>query len=149
MVIENERDYSDYVQHISNMFNGQLFMLGFPLAVLAIVLTQLPNPNALHAQLVLLFFSVLLGLIGFLAAQLGAQTIYFCRRVPPLSKRISAHNTLNFAVNVLVTGTVTLLFAVWNLPYLTIASGICWVLFAIADYVFIRRPFRKWRKTVH
>ena len=149
MVTENEKDYSDYVQHMSNLFNGLLFMLGFMFAVFAIVLTQLPDPSALSAQLTMFFFSILLGLIGFLALAIGSHVLYFCKRVPPLSKRIIALNTLHWLVCILEGLTVPLLFALWNLPLLAFASGIVWVLFTIADIVFIIRPFRKYRKTVH
>jgi len=149
MVTENEEGYSDYIQHVSNIFNGELFMMGFLSAVFAIVLTQLPDPSALHAQLVLFFFTVLLNLIGFLALAHGVQLIYFCRRIPPFSKRLGALNTLLFLVSILEHGTSTCLFALWNLPLLTIASGILWVMFAIADIVFIIRPVLKYRKTIH
>lgn len=37
--------------------------------------------------------------------------------------------------------TVILMFLLWNLIYLALASGIVWALFIISFYIFVWKPF--------
>jgi len=131
---------------MSNLGSGLFFILGFMFTVITILLTRLPNLDTLQSQLILLFFTVVFNLVGFLAFLLTVEGIYFCRRVPPPSKRFTVINVLAFLVTILVGFIVTLLFLLWNLTFLVVASGVVWVLFVIAEFVFVWKPFQEHRK---
>ena len=74
------------------------------------------HTRALHAQLALFFFSVLLNLYAFLSVDFAVLTLYYCRKVPPLSKHLNALSALTFLAAELVFGVTPVLLALWNLP---------------------------------
>jgi hypothetical protein len=92
------------------------------------------------------FFSVIFNLATFLAFFVTIEGIYYCRRVPPLSKRFAVINVLSFLVTIMIGLTVTLLFLLWNLPFLVITSGIVWMGFVISGFVFVWKPLTEYRK---
>jgi hypothetical protein len=148
-VSHGEVDYSDYIKHRSNLGSGLFFVLGFMFTVITIVLSRVPNLDSLQSQLILLFFTGVFNLVGFLAFLLTIEGIYLCRRVPPSSKRLTVINVLGFLVTILMGFSVTLLFLLWNLTFLVVASGIVWALFVIAEFVFVWKPFAEHRKKFH
>jgi len=145
-VSHDENDYSDYIKHLSNLGGGLLFISGFMFTVITILLTQLPNLNSLQSQLILFFFSVVFNLATFLAFFTTIEGIYYCKRLPPLSKRHAVINVLGLLITMMTGLTVTLLFLLWNLTFLVITSGIVWIGFAISEFVFVWKPLTKYRK---
>ena len=143
---DDKNDYSDYIKHLSNLGSGLLFISGFMFTVITILLTQLPNLNSPQSQLTLFFFSVIFNLATFLAFFVTMEGIYYCRRIPPLSKRRAIINMLNLLVTVMIGLTVTLLFLLWNLTFLVITSGIVWMGFVISGFFFVWKPFTEYRK---
>lgn len=60
-----KQDYSDYINHLSNMGNMYSFLSGFMFTAITVLITQLPDPNNIRAQLVLLFMAVMLDIFMF------------------------------------------------------------------------------------
>ena len=145
-MLHEENDYSDYIKHLSNLGGGLLFISGFMFTVITILLTQLPNLNNPQSQLILFFFSLIFNLATFLAFFTTIEGIYYCRHVPPLSKRRTVINVLSLLITMMIGLTVTLLFLLWNLTFLVITSGIIWMGFVISGFVFVWKPFTEYRK---
>ncbi|MEM3357084.1 MAG: hypothetical protein QW166_04575 [Candidatus Bathyarchaeia archaeon] len=143
---EGEKNYSDYVKHLSNLMSGMLFLAGFTFTVVTILLTRLPNPNAMQSQLILFFFTVFFYLLIFLASHFAIEVIYYCGSIPQLTRGTKVTNSLVVLVILLVGYALPLLFLLWDLTSLAIISGLIWSLFAIAVFFFIYMPFQKWRK---
>lgn len=99
---EGEKNYSDYVKHLSNLMSGMLFLAGFTFTVVTILLTRLPNPNTVQSQLILFFFTVFFYLLIFLASHFAIDVIYYRGCIPHLSKQTKITNSLVVLVILLV-----------------------------------------------
>jgi len=147
-VTKNEKDYSDYVDQLLNLTNGLHFFAGFIFTSITILLTQHPEPSQMHAQVTLLFLAVLFYLFVFLALYAWAEVTYFMKNIPPLSKRRTAFNLAILLVLSMSGVAIILMFLLWNLVYLALASGVVWVSYVISVLVFIVKPFQVYREKV-
>ena len=145
---ESGKGYSDYAQNLSNVMNGMLFFAGFIFTVVAILLTSLPNPRTLQSQFTLLLLTAIFYLTIFLAFYFLIEVPYHVGNVPPLTRRRRMINALIFLTFLLIGLTFPLLFLLWDLTTLAITSSIIWLGFAISIFVFIFKPFQKWRASV-
>jgi hypothetical protein len=148
-VSEGEKNYSDYVKHLSNLMSGMLFLAGFTFTVVTILLTRLPHLSSVQSQLILLFFTVFFYLLIFLASHFAIEVIYYCESIPPLSIQTKITNPLVVLVILLVGFALPLLFLLWELTSLATISGLIWVFFAIAIFLFVYMPFQRWRSRIH
>ncbi len=146
---KGEKNYSDYVKHLSNLMSGMLFLAGFTFTVVTIILTRLPDSSAVQSQLILLFFAAFFYLLMFLASHFAVEVIYYCECIPHLSRRTKITNTLVALVILLVGYALPLLFLLWDLTLLATISGLIWSFFPIAIFLFIYMPFQKWRRNIH
>ena len=145
---KNEEDYSDYLRHRTNLVSTLSLLAGFTFTVITMLLTQLPNPSRLQSQLTLFFLAVLFDLFVFLVEYNRTASIRLCRKVPPLTRAIAIDNGL-ISLGVCLWGVaVTLMFLLWDLTFLAIASGVVWAAFMASDYIFIMKPFQEHRKTI-
>jgi hypothetical protein len=144
--VSAEKDYSDYIKHMSNLVSGMLFTGGILLTVMTLLLTQIPDVSALPVQVALFFLTILFILTGFVAAYLTVDTIHFCKEIPPYSLKYRLINMLMFLVVDFWGLAVTFIFFAWNLTFLTLASFVMWALNFIASYIFIWKPFQKFRR---
>lgn len=144
---KGEKNYSDYVKHLSNIMSGMLFLAGFTFTVVTILLTRLPHPITMQSQLILLFFTVFFYLLVFLASHFAVEVIYYCGCIPHLTKQTKITSALVVLVILLVGYAFPLLFLLWDLTLLATISGLIWSFFAIAVFLFIYMPYQKWRKT--
>lgn len=123
---EGEKNYSDYVKHLSNLMSGMLFLAGFTFTVVTILLTRLTNPNMVQSQLVLLFFTVFFYLLILLASHFAIEVIYYCESIPQLSIKTKITNTLVVLVILLVGFALPLLFILWELTSLALIACLLW-----------------------
>ena len=142
-----KQDYSDYINHLSNMGSMYSFLSGFMFTAITVLITQLPDPNNISAQLVLLFMAVMLDIFMFYMGNFYQQVLYFCRNVPAYSGRKSIFNILSDLSVLLGLGVSTvLLFLLCNLIYLALAQLIAWVLTSVGAYKSIFKPYYEKRK---
>ena len=146
---ESEKNYADYVKHLSNLMSGMLFLAGFTFTVVTILLTRLPDSSSVQSQLILLFFTVFFYLLIFLASHFAIEVIYYCESIPQLSIKTKITNTLVVLVILLVGFAFPLLFLLWELTLLATISSLIWTFFAIAIFLFVYVPFQKWRSRIH
>lgn len=120
---------------------------GFTFTILTLLLTQLPDPSSIMSQLTLFFLAVLFDLLAFLVSWNSINNIYFCKNVPPLTKRIAVFNWLSVLSYSLLGVPIVLMFILWNLIYLALALAVVWALFIIATFIFTWKPLMNFRKT--
>lgn len=148
----DEKDYSDYIKHLSNLGSMLSFFSGFMFTSITILLTQLPDPTQIRAQVTLFFLAAMLDIFIFLMADSYQKVVYLCKNVPPYSGRITPTNLLMDISMILgFGGSTVLLFLLWNLIYLALAQVIAWALVTIAAYISTMKPFYKkpkHRKTI-
>ena len=143
---EGRKRYSDYTQNLSNVMNGLLFFAGFTFTVVAILLTSFPNLRTVQSQFILLFLTAIFYLTIFIAIFLEIEIAYYSESIPPLTRRVRIANALLFLTFLMIGLAFPLLFLLWDLTSLATISGLIWVLFAVSLFLFVFRPFQKWRK---
>jgi len=146
-VAADEKDYSDYIKHMSSFNSVASVFAGFTFTILTLLLTQLPDPSSIMSQLTLFFLAVLFDLLAFLVSWNSINNIYFCRNVPPLTKRLAMFNWLSVLSYSLLGVPIVLMFLLWNLIYLALALAVVWALFIIATFIFTWKPLMDFRKT--
>jgi len=138
---------SDYITHMSNINRNYTTITGFALTTLTLLITLLPNPSQMFAQVTLLFVMLLFELSGFVAGWGAFDLIYFCRKVPPLRRQLKIFNFLSQSAYCLAALIPGLIFLVKNLVYLALVSWFVTIVVVIALYLVCWKPFRTYRAT--
>jgi len=149
VVSENEIDYGFYVQSVTNQVQTWSLFSGFIFTAIALFLTLLPDPSLILVQVTLFFLAIMFEL---LLAQIFAfnEVLDYCIRVaPPLPKRLTTGYTSRFwrslwdLLYVSLGVVVVLMFLIWNLVVLAVASCIMYVLSVVFSYAVVRIPLRR------
>jgi len=145
-----KKDYSDFVSHLSNLSGVLSLFCGFTFTSITILMTQLPDPSSILAQFTLFFFAVLFDLFLFSLTWTTISLIQFCEYVPfNMFQHSNIFNWLLFSLFGVWGLAVVLMFLLWNLFYLALASGIVWTLLVITGFILLWKPFQEfYRKTV-
>ena len=148
--MSDEAHYSDFLTQLSGLTSELSLFCGFTLTIITILVTNLPDPSVLLAQISLLFLTIMLNLLQFLLGWVMIMRTMFCRYLPLESIRYSnVFNPLLFLCLCLWGLSVVLIYMLWNLTYLAVASAIIWVFFILLAYLFFWRQFREhYRKIV-
>jgi hypothetical protein len=145
-VPESGKSYPEYAQNLSNVMNGMLFFAGFTFTVVAILLTSLPNPQALQSQLTLLFLTAVFYLTLFIAFFFLVRVTFYVE-MPPLRRSSGLVNLLVFLAFLLIGLTFPLLFLLWDLTFLATISVLIWLIFGISIFLFVfKRKMKMDRK---
>lgn len=144
---EIEEDYSDYIKHMSNISGLASVLAGFTLTTLTLLITLLPDPSQIRVQITLFILASLFDAYMFFAGWSSFNLIYFCRRVPTLTRQLNILNYVGGLGFSMLGGTIVMIFLLSNLNYLTLASAVVWILYIIATYTLIWKPFRKFSET--
>jgi hypothetical protein len=139
---ENEKDYSDYFQVTANTVNILVLLSGFTFTAITILLSQYPVLGSLTVQFILFFLASLLFFFMFLMAWFGGALMRVCRSRPPVTREVAGLNRLIVLGYTLLQLAVVLMFLIWNLIYLSLASGVVLALFAILQIRGIERQGR-------
>ena len=144
----SKKDYSDYLVHLSNSNSSLALFSGFLLTGITILLTALPDPSSIRSQVILFFLTVLWNLRRFSLQWLGMQLISLCRSVPPLSEvpGMRTHNKITLLSDVVGRFVLPLMYLLWNLDRLALATTAVGVLFLVIYVVFGWRPYLKRRE---
>jgi hypothetical protein len=127
----NEKDYSDYLQVGQNTLSILVLLSGFTFAGITILLSQFPVLGSLTVQFILFFLASLFFLFMFLLTWANTIWMRFCRNLPTVTREIETFNRLLISSFMLLQLAVVLMFLVWNLIYLSLASGVVLALFVI------------------
>lgn len=144
----DEKEYSDYIKHMSNLISVMSLFSGFMFTAYTILITRLPDPANITAQLALYVLSTFLGIFLFLLGFFVTMALYSCRNLPPTTKRMNNANVLFLASTSSAMGIITTLLSfLWNLMYLALAQVATWAMLSVAVYLFIAKPGLQFRKS--
>jgi hypothetical protein len=132
-ISENEKDYSDYFQVTTNTMNILVLLSGFTFTSITILLSQFPVLGSLTVQLILFFLASLFFFFMFLMGWFGSGLMRLCRNRPPVTREVAGLNRLILLGYTLLQWAVVLMFLVWNLIYLSLASGVVLATFVIVQ----------------
>jgi len=132
-ISENEKDYSDYLQVEANTLSILVLLSGFTFTGITILLSQFPVLGSLTVQFILFFLASLFFLFMFLLVWANVIAMRACRNLPPVTREIAGFNRLTILSYVLLQLAVVLMFLIWNLVYLSLASGVVLALFVIVQ----------------
>ncbi len=129
---ESEKDYSEYLQVLANNSSILVLLSGFTFTAITILLSQFPVLDSLTSQFILFFLSSLFFLFMLLLGWVHAIMMRFCRNLPPVTSEIVDFNRLTLLSYMLLQFAVVLMFLIWNLIYLSLASGVVLAMFIIS-----------------
>ncbi len=140
-----EKDYSAYMGWMYNQAGTYTFICGFTFSILTLLVINLPNPNSLRSQVIMVFFTVLFDLLLYVILLIGVEALQFCGNVPPFTKNLRTCYILSDFVIVLWGFSVPLIFLLWELYYLTVLSAVIWTVCMIISNFTVRKPFKRYR----
>jgi hypothetical protein len=142
--MSDETHYSDFLTQLSGLTSELSLFCGFTLTVITILVTRLPDPSVLMAQVSLFFLTVMLNLLQFLLGWVMFTRTLFCRYLPLSSiKHSDIFNPLLFACLCMWGLSVVLIYLLFDLTYLAAASAGVWFFFILLAYVFIWGQFKE------
>jgi len=145
MVHENE-DYSDYSRHINTTISGLTVVNGFVFTAITLLLTRLDQPASLSSQVMLLFLMILFDFNASLAEHLGVETLYYCKNIPPRTRKVAVRTSLMILAFILFGLSIPLMFFLFDLVHLSVVAGVIWLFVVLADWILIYRPLWEYRK---
>jgi hypothetical protein len=146
ITVSIDKDYSDWIQYMSNVTNALTLFSGFTFTSITILLTLLPDPSRISSQITLFLLSVLLDFFLFFMAWQTLLLVYYCRNIPPLVRRLRFSSRLWFSSFGFLCMAVVVMFLLWDLTFLALASGLTLAVALSLFYVFGWKPYIKFRK---
>ena len=144
---DNNTDYIEYVKCVAGSRITMLSLFsGFTFSAITLFLNQLTNSSDFVSQLTLFLLVIIFDLSLFLLAW---QTIimigtWSVRKVPTHAKwELSVFNLLLIIVFILWGWLVVLMFLVRNLTFLTMVSGVLWVVVIVTVLVILRGTVKR------
>lgn len=154
---EPEEELYTYLLNISRVRASVLsFLSGFTFTVISIFLNQLPDPTSGLSQTTLFLLTLLFEFFLFLSA--WQMTILIsCAPARIVStaygqvfrREVATFSLLMFLGLSLLGMSVMLMFLLWNLLYLALASSVVWILFIVAAYSIIRTSIKRTRARIN
>jgi len=142
-VSEKEQDRTAYISSIS--FEAQAYALfgGFILTAITLILTLYPDPSTLQSQATLFFLTLLFYMLIVTLVSHFYKIALCSRTTTPSLPYERLWGWLEGAVWHMVEISVVLMFLLWNLFYLALASGIMCVSFNVLQYFRLEKPVTK------
>jgi hypothetical protein len=128
---DDPMDYSAYISYHTMASNTFSLTMGFTFTSMVVLLTWIPDPTELRLQIVLFSLTLLFHVLGYLLF-IEEATLAYCVRIAPKlpeTYKGSIVTRLSSLVWYMLGGITVLIFLVWNLPVLAIASAIVGVSF--------------------
>jgi len=145
VISETAKDYSDYYQVAANTVNMLALLSGFTFTGITILLSLYPVLGNLAVQFLLFFLAFLFFLFMFLMGWFNTHLMRLARNRPPVTRQVVIFNHMVMLSYQLIQFAVVLMFFVWDLIYLGLASGILLALFV---FVQVRNYFTTGRSHV-
>ena len=142
----DDGEYGDYMRHRTNISSVLALFSGFSFTAITILITRLQNPSSIESQVVLFFLNGIFDLFIFLLGYNTIECIYLCRHVPIATRALRVFNSLVYLSFLLFQFAVVAMFLLWGLTYLAVAALGVSMLFFLASYLVIWKPFWKHRE---
>ena len=137
---DEESKLSAYIAYHSVLSNHNSLFAGFTFTAITILITFLPDPSTWQSQAMLFFLATLFYELLSNLFENEALLSYCVKFAPKLPKSIHGGISWRYYLNRLMLGSsLWLLFLLWNLLYLALATGIMFLLFVIVSYRSGRR----------
>ncbi len=123
---DDQLNYSAYISYHTMASNTFSLFMGFTFTSMVVFLTWIPDPTELRLQSVLFSLALLFHVLGYLLYIEEATLAYCVRLAPKLPEgyRGSIVTRLSNFVWYMLGGVNVLMFLVWGLPVLAVASAI-------------------------
>jgi hypothetical protein len=144
--MSQEDDYSDYSRHINTSISGLTLIIGFVFTSITLLLTRVENPSSPGPQFMLLFLTVLFYLDAFIVQHLTADTVYYCKRLPPQTRKIAVRTALMVLSTALFGLAIPFMFVLFDLLYLSVVAGAIWLVTSLAELATVYKPLWKYRR---
>ena len=142
--MSDETHYTDFLTQLSGLTSELSLFCGFTLTIITLLVTRLPDPSILLAQISLLFLTILLNLLTFLLGWVMTMRTIFCRYLPLNKIKYSnVFNPLLFLSLSLWGISVILIYLLWSLTYLAIVSTIIEAFFISVAFKLFWKQFRE------
>jgi len=142
---ENEEKYSAYMAYYNLATTIDALFAGFIFTAITLLLTQLPDPTHISMQVTFLFLTVVLNVNMYLLTWNLCAVENCIRLAPELLKAWWRWNKTRTALTLLseigLGLAVSLMFLIWGMIYLALASMLVLALFEIFAYVSITKPY--------
>lgn len=128
------------------------FLAGFTFTVLGIFLNQLPDPSAPLSQITLFLLTLLFEFFLFLSVwqisiiiSCAPSRIVYAAYSGVFRRETGTFSILMFVGLSVLGMSVMLMFLLWNLLYLAIASCAVWIVVIVASYRIIQQSIHRVR----
>lgn len=128
---DEQVDYSAYISYHTMGSNSYSLFMGFTFTAIVVFLTWLPDPTQPRLQVILFSLASMFHILGyllFIEEAVLAFSVRFAPKLPDGYKGSIVTRLSNF-VWYMLSGITVLMFVVWNLPILAVASAIVGVSF--------------------
>jgi drug/metabolite transporter (DMT)-like permease len=143
----DEDDYSDYLKHLSNLIHVMSLCSGFLFTAYTVLITRLPDPGSITAQLTLLVISIYLSICLYCLGYFLNAVLHCCRNFPPMTKTTAITNLLFLFVSTTAMSIATTLMSfLWNLTYLAVVQTVQWIFYLVITCLFVIKPAWTYRK---
>jgi len=153
---EPEEELYTYLLNLSRVRASVLsFLSGFTFTVISLFLNQLPDLTSLMSQTTLFLLTLIFEFFLFLLAwqmviviSCAPARIVYAAYAKFFKREAATFNLLMLLAFSLWGISVMLMFLLWNLLYLALASSIVWVVVIIATYSIIRKNTKRTRERI-
>ena len=130
---DDQVDYSSYISYHMMGSNTYSLFMGFTFTSMVVFLTWLPDPTQLRVQVVLFALDLLFHILGYLLFLEEAVLAYCVRFAPKLPEKYKGNivTRLSNFVWYMLGGITVLMFVVWDLPILAVASAVVGISFMV------------------
>jgi hypothetical protein len=128
-----EVEYSNYISYHIMAANTYSLFMGFTFTATVVLLTLLPNPSLIMLQIILLVLTLTFNILGFLLFHIEAVLAYCVTIAPQLPRKYNGSILIQLSnlTWYMLTRITVLMFFVWNLTYLAVATAIIGASFII------------------
>jgi hypothetical protein len=143
---KEEEQYSAYMTYQTQYITVFALFSGFIFAAIVVVLSQYPNVAQIHAQAGLLALNLTLDVYLYelnVSLPVLSNCVRIAPKLPPFAVYRKRYEVLEMVlVWSLLAAVVPIMFLLWNLLYLSLASAILSVITVIAGYE-ANRPYNE------
>jgi len=143
-VSTKEEDYSSWLAVESLAVQVEALLCGFTFTAITLLVTLLPDPSGFLSQVTLCFLAFIFYLLEFLLFYALHYLSYCIKAVPPEWKKRRRERRFLMGLFLLSFTSfgiaIVLMFLLWNLTYLALASGLMYTFFTILAIIYIWKP---------
>jgi len=138
----NKNPYSEYFDHNKTIAGVLSLFSGFLFTSITILLNWLQNKNELLAQATVLFLTLLFYISLYVLLDNLEMGFHYIKDIPPLTLKVRPFFNL-LLIFYLFGATTVLMFLLFDLFYLSLISGVTWVIIVILSLMTTVKRFYK------